>query len=691
MPKKDLAIKKTRKPETSVQCSTEQRHQGSALCERTFDSIADAISIHDADYRIVKVNKAYCDFTGKRAEEIVGKHCYEIVHGTNEPIMACPQCRTLQSGNIEIYQLEDPVKKAWYEVTTTPRIEPDGSVGGTIHIIRDITSRKRIETFEHEQIEAAKKANAELERAIERANEMSVQAQLANMAKSQFLATMSHEIRTPLNGLIGMAELLIDTKLEPEQEEYVEIIRTSSQVLLAVVGDVLDFSRIEAGKLEIECAEFEIDKLLSESIGILSSKAREKGLQLEWTKGSNIPLVLCGDRGRLRQILLNLVGNALKFTERGSITVDVTAESDSSNYTVLKVAVHDTGIGIEEGDLSRLFVHFSQVDSSPSRKYGGSGLGLVISKRLAELMGGEIIVESVVGKGSTFTLKVPLLKKGKTTMPLKAQDRVTKVDNVIAAPATTLRVLAVEDDEVSRLILQKQFANLGIPADIFDNVKDALSALGKTVYDCVFTDLHLPDIDGFKFAEIIRDPSSLVLCHDVPVIALSASSLTEDRKRCVLSGMNGFIVKPIKREMIMEYIGRTKNGLPISADQGLFAEITDVNNLRSLLAQDRALYSEIALCFFKNVTRQFAELESLCKKEDYAGARKLAHTIKGACLNIDATRLAHVATMIGESLEHETKQALNIQLETFGEQMHELLAASYDLGADQKTETFLSL
>jgi PAS domain S-box-containing protein len=397
----------------NVQPVQEESKSGSSsiMWETIFNSITDMITVQDKNFVIVKANKAYNDFFGKKAGNATGRHCYEIIHGSSCPINGCPHCKTMTNGHAEIFELADGASGKIFEVSTTPHYTENGDVIGTIHVMKDITLRKKNENALKEQKDKIDKINSELKITSERAKKMAVKAQQASIAKSQFLSTMSHEIRTPLNGVVGMADLLLDTDLDSQQRTFTEVIKMSSGSLVAIVNNILDFSKIEAQKLELESIKFSPKEMIAECERIVLQQTSKKNLQFRYIVDDHIPQNLVGDAARLKQVFLNLLDNAIKFTEEGSITAEMRIMQDAANYIMLQINVTDTGIGIAEDRKDLLFKHFSQIDSSHIRKYGGTGLGLAISKRLVEIMDGAIGYSSMIDKGSTFWFTVKLKKK----------------------------------------------------------------------------------------------------------------------------------------------------------------------------------------------------------------------------------------------------------------------------------------
>jgi PAS domain S-box-containing protein len=380
------------------------------LWETTFNSLSDPITIQDSEFRIVKANKAYVKFMNKKPSEIIGKHCYELFHGASGPIAGCPHMKSLAEGKIETFELHDEINSKVQEITTSPHCDQNGQMVGTIHVVKDITARKNAENMILDFMKKIELANAGLKAAVKRAECMTEKAQRANYAKNQFLATISHEIRTPLNGVMGMSEILMDTPLNEEQTEYARIIRASADSLLTIITDILDFSKIEAGKMDLDAIDFDLRKTLGDCVAIFTGAASDKGLALTVDVHHSVPPIINGDPVRFGQIVSNLISNAFKFTEFGSIAVSIGVEKESDDVIEIIVSVKDTGIGIEENKIGSIFECFSHIDNPLIPKHLGTGLGLSISKRLVGLMHGSIWVTSVAGQGSDFRFTVQFNK-----------------------------------------------------------------------------------------------------------------------------------------------------------------------------------------------------------------------------------------------------------------------------------------
>ncbi len=368
----------------------------------------------------------------------------------------------------------------------------------------------------------------------------------ATRAKSEFLAQMSHEIRTPINGVIGMTGLLLDTPLQKEQLEYAEQIRVSAECLLGIINDILDFSKIEAGKLELEILDFELPILLEATVKAQHWSAERKKIGLSSEIGPLVPLLIKGDLGRLQQVLTNLISNSIKFTAKGQVSVGVCRVGGTGDR--LRFSVCDSGIGISEDALKKLFQAFTQVDASTSRRYGGTGLGLSICKRLVELMQGEIGVISEMGKGSTFWFEIPLVlgteiqKRAQPTRPSQ-----------ISEDLRTSRILLAEDNAVNQKIALKMLEKMGLRGDPVGNGIEALIALDNVPYDLVLMDCQMPDMDGYEATRAIRAHKN-PLVRGIPVIAMTANAMVGDRQKCLDAGMNDYVSKPISAYDLQEIL-----------------------------------------------------------------------------------------------------------------------------------------
>ncbi len=534
--------------ETRVQKRTEELRAARQQLMDMIEFLPDATFVIDRDKKVIAWNQAIEEMTGMHKQDILGKGDYayampfygsprqiliDLIDLQDEEIESLHYTCIERKGDKICAETFSPAlnggKGAYLWCTTSKLLDNKGNCVGAIESIRDITERKRT----GDELETAKEA-----------------AEAAARAKSEFLANMSHEIRTPMNAIIGMTGVLLDDGLTQDQRDFVETIRSSGDSLLAIINDILDFSKIDEGKMELECQPIDLQKIIKDSLGLVAPKAKEKGIDLCYFLDDRIPLAIAGDPTRLGQILVNLVNNAVKFTEKGVVEVYAEPVEATAKSHEIHFLVKDTGIGIPRDRIDRLFQSFSQIDASTTRKYGGTGLGLAISKRLVELMGGRIWVESEQGRGSVFHFTI--LDKSDTGRPVDASRPIDakrpvsqpKID-LQRAQDHTLRILLAEDNVVNQKVMLRMLRKLGYCADVAANGREVLQALERQPYDVVFMDVQMPEMDGLEATGAIRQrwPS-----NGPRIIAITAYALKGDREICLKAGMDDYISKPIQLE-----------------------------------------------------------------------------------------------------------------------------------------------
>ena len=510
------------------------------------DAAHDAILMMDPHGAISYWNRAAERIFGYTAEEALGRNLHELLAPERfqaDHRAAFPEF--VRSGNgpaigktLELHARHRDGREIAVSLSLS-----SVSLHGKWHavgILSDITERKQ----KDDDLRAAMKV-----------------ADAANVAKGEFLANMSHEIRTPMNGVIGMTGLLLDTELNASQRRYAEAIRSSGESLLALVNDILDFSKIEAGKLELELLDFNLHDLLESFAAPLAMRARSKGIEFNCALEPNVPSLVRGAPGRLRQVLTNLAGNAVKFTAQGRVSVRVSLVSETAAASVIRFSVQDTGIGIPREQQEMLFEKFSQADTSTTRRHGGTGLGLAISKRLTELMAGEIGVNSQAGAGSEFWFTVPMGKIAppKSLTQGSAKPAAPASPAGVAFPAVRrqgARILVAEDNVVNQEVALGILHKLGLRAEAVADGGEVIEVLRNMPYELVLMDVQMPEMDGLEATRIIRDPQSPVLDHQIPIVAMTAHAMLGDREHCLQAGMNDYLAKPIDPRALIEALNK---------------------------------------------------------------------------------------------------------------------------------------
>jgi two-component system, sensor histidine kinase and response regulator len=565
-----IAIDVTRRKSIEQELAHERN-----LFNALMENIPDTIYFQDTECRFMRINAAQASMLGiTDPKEAIGKTDFDYFPAEIAQGFYDSERKLLESGQ----PILDAIQKIprpdgqvqWLSATEVPIYDSQRKIIGFVGISRDITERKRVE--------------AELQKAKEDAEE-------ANRAKSEFLANMSHEIRTPMNGIVGMTELALDTPLSSEQREYLTLVKDSADALLTLINDVLDYSKIEAGKLTLDQTDFNLLDVLTNTLRSLSVRASQKNLELIWSAKPGVPEHVSGDAGRIRQVIVNLVGNAIKFTERGEVAVTVRLETQQDHSVQLHFSVRDTGIGIASERQRAIFEAFTQADSSMTRKFGGTGLGLSISSRLVDMMGGKIWLESELGKGSTFhfTARLGLTETGRTEFTPK---------EVISLRG--LHVLIVDDNSTNRKILDAMLGHWLMQTTMASSGEEGLAVLERaasagTPFPLVLLDAQMPEMDGFLLADHIKRNPKLA---GATIMMLTSAGQRGDAARCRELGIAVYLIKPIRQSELLEAI-LAALGKPVREERPTVITRHTLRErrrkLRILLAEDNLVNQQLAL------------------------------------------------------------------------------------------------
>jgi PAS domain S-box-containing protein len=627
-------------------------------------------------------NKEAENTLGWTEEELLHKNLHQIIHFQDEhgnfiPTENCLSHNSILNNQIYSSETESFTHKDGrilpISIIAVPLLEKDKSIG-TVAVFNDISKRKEDERIVKQAI---------------------INAQQASQAKSDFLANMSHEIRTPMNGIIGMTELTLETELNHEQREYLEIVKDSSYALLEIVNDILDFSKIESGKLVLEHIEFNLQELLKKTLAILMPRAEQKGIRLsiDDSEISRLNCLLVGDPGRLRQVLLNLVGNAIKFTLQGSVTVKVLLTEKLSSQCCLLFTVTDTGIGIPEDKKDSIFDAFSQADTSVTRRFGGTGLGLSISKQFIELMSGKIWLESEVNTGTTFfftcwfeyqqldhQMLQPSLSDSSALLaqqPTEASKQSVDMTAGNAQNTLGLNILLAEDNLINQKLAKKLLDKQGYHVTIANNGLEAVTLFEQQKFDLILMDFQMPEMNGLEASTRIRDIEQEKGGH-IPIIAMTANAMKENKERALNAGMDAYVPKPINVQELLTEIGRffpadgqtapppvekTENGLIYNWDAAL-----------ARLGGEAEILEMLVNLFLDEHDTYLKNIKTALDKEDGELLYRELHTLKGVCATIGADRLEKAIKVPESAAAQKNFADCRAGLAKIEQDLHELTA-----------------
>jgi PAS domain S-box-containing protein len=640
------------------------------------DGVHSLVFIKDTEGRHVLVNSFFEESFGTKREEVIGKTDLDLFSkDVAEEIMAI-DARIMRNKRPETFEMTIPHKDGSFRIHLTekfPLFDQQGNVYGLCGLATDITHQKETE----KELQIAKQA-----------------AEAATKAKGDFLANMSHEIRTPMNAIMGMTHLALETDLTPKQEDYLKKTYNSATSLLGLINDILDFSKIEAGKMDMESVDFHLDDVLDNVSTLITIKAEEQGLDLIFQTPSGIPRFLKGDSLRLGQVLINLSNNAVKFTTKGSVTIETSLIEETLDRLTLQFAVRDTGIGLTKEQIGKLFQSFSQADTSTTRKFGGTGLGLTISKRLVEMMNGKIWVESEPGKGSSFIFTATFGQGDATEISAHSSQKGFDQESLRSIEGA--RILLVEDNEINQQVAQEMLEKAGFIIEIAADGQQGVKAVEKYTYDLVLMDIQMPVMDGYEATKTIRKNPKF---KDLPILAMSASAMTQDRDESMAAGMNDHVAKPIELQQLFAALlkwikpgerevnpGIKQKDLGNREAIDLPDELPEINIKTGLsrVGGNKKLYRDLLIKFHRDNHDITDQIQKALEDKDNELAQRLAHTIKGVAGNIGAGDLQ----MAGEVVEMKIKngeikglkdpiQVLKEKLGTALEGLQDIVNASF--------------
>jgi PAS domain S-box-containing protein len=622
---------------------TERRSAEGALREsehrmRLFAEHAPAaVAMFDREMRYLVHSAKWLQDYGLDGNNIIGRNHYEVFPEIGEGWKEIH--RRCLAGATEINDA-DPFQRAdgsrqWLSWRVQPWQNDSGQIGGIVMFTEDISQRKQLE----ENLARARDAALE-----------------ASRLKSEFVANMSHEIRTPMNGIIGMAGLLAESSPTAQQGKMIKMLQGSAENLMVIINDILDFSKIEAGKMRIELIAMQLRPVVDETVALLASQARNKGVALRTEFDPCLDRWLLGDGGRLRQILLNLAGNAVKFTKQGEVAVLVRCLEERANACVVQIDVRDTGIGIPNAAQKQLFQSFMQADSSTTRRFGGTGLGLAISRQLTELMGGEIGLESIEGQGSTFWIRLTLPKVAKKTAGASRPVVFSKPPHVVLQER--LSFLVADDNETNQMVAGGVLEKMGHAAEFANDGQEVLDLLALKRFDVVLMDCQMPVMDGYTATRQIRAGKAAALNPQIPIIALTAFAMPSDRAKCIGAGMNDYLSKPFRAADLQQVLNRCGLLVDSARAAGLVDETDEVlsrvqvDQLRDLPGRKyQTLMQDAAEIFLVEAPAALSRITDLIRTGELTAVAQMAHRLGGTVANLGGSRMFGAARAIEEAAE----------------------------------------